>query len=111
MLLDTDRPTTPKENELAARCAVLVGRMYEMHGWTWGGWTKDRGDAYIPEAEAIAQTIGHLIATDLDAVSTGRLHVQRNDEGDVEVFLSIGWMNGGDGYIDVDNQIDRRNGF
>ncbi len=91
-------------NELAAKCAVLVGRLYEMHGWVWGGWGRD--DGYTPEAEAIAQTIKHLLddVEDHHTLATGRLMVM-DCEGDKTVYLQLGYMDKC-GYVRVDNERD-----
>lgn len=79
--------------------------MYEMHGWTWGGWGKDIG--YTPEAEAIAQTITRLLA-DLEEnqahnMATGRLMVMRGDD-DVTVYLELGYADKY-GYVSCDNDV------
>jgi|SRR5579872_1598982 len=95
-------------SELAARCAVLAARLYEVQGWTWGGGFGDPG--FIPDAEAIAQCIAELIDHDPGdrGISTGRLLVCRGISG-VDVYLHLGTLDE-HGNVDCDDQIKARRG-
>lgn len=85
------------EQELAARTAVLVVRMFMLHNWRWGAEDCD----YIPTAEAIAEMIGELLDVSRRSgeAHTGRLRVVRGDLG-TEVYLLLGGIYEGDVVVD-----------
>jgi len=107
----TEAKRDPKDTELAVRTAMLAARMYEMHGWRWGGnWRDDPG--FIPDAEALAAEIDRLIASirsdDHTTLSTGRLMVTEDALG-TTVWLELGSLIEGDLSID-DRLISGRGG-
>ncbi len=111
MVEEADVVCSPGQRELAARTAVLVQRMYEMHGWTWGADWGDNPTAHVPDAESIAQTIEALmkacVVNGEKSASTGRLLVATDNDRQ-GVFLWLGDYDEVDGTVDVDDKLKLR---
>lgn len=86
---EVERELHPKERELAARAAMLVARMYQMHGWVWLGGELE----HVPMVESIAHTIEYLLKQGAgdEGAETGRLMAWRH--GDLlDVYLNVGTL-------------------
>ena len=92
-------PDSAPERELAARSAVLIGRLFMVQGWQYSG----TGGDHTAGVEEIAETIEQLIADSAEEgrASTGRLLVMRTDLG-IETFLHLGTLYE-NGEVDVDD--------
>lgn len=73
---------------LIDKCAKVAAPVFRKQGWTW--WDL----AVPPDRGQIVKAIEELVRSlrgDVYAVTSGRLMAQRTDDGEVEVWLRLGF--------------------
>jgi len=86
----------PGAHEGIGRSAMVATKVFENMGWRYAGGVGGR-DLFVPEVEALAHTFSGLLKEMVDkpvqSVSTGRLMVGRDPEGDmVDLYINVGTL-------------------